>query len=89
MIVKKCKVPKVTSKSKTILTMIIINSEATQVDSFLYLGSKEGGNTTDIRKRMTMADASFRKLDNIWKAMIISRKTKDSLFKPSPVFVAV
>lgn len=89
MIVKKCKVPKVTSKSKTILTMIIINSEATQVDSFLYLGSKEGGNTTDIRKRMTMADASFRKLDNIWKAMIIRRKTKDSLFKPSPVFVAV
>lgn len=81
--------PKVTSKSKTILTMIIINSEATQVDSFLYLGSKEGGNTTDIRKRMTMAGASFRKLDNIWKAMIIGRKTKDSLFKPSPVFVAV
>lgn len=78
-----------TSKSKTILTMIIINSEAAQVDRFLYLGSKEGGNTIYIRKRMTMAGASFRRLDNIWKAMIIGRKTKDSLFKPSPVVVAL
>lgn len=35
----------------------------------------------DTRKRIAMAGTSFRRLDNIWKAMDIHRKTKVSLFK--------
>lgn len=54
------------------------------MDSFTYLGAnvtKCGGGTADIRKRIAMAGASFRRLNKIWKVTNISRKFKVSLFK--------
>ena len=71
---KKCKVLKVNNK----------NCEVEEVDSFTYLGAnvtKDGGRTTDVRNRIAMASGSFRRLDSIWKATYIGRKTKVSLFK--------
>jgi hypothetical protein len=57
---------KVNSKSKSSLN--VRNSEVEEVDNFTYLDDnviKEGGGTADIRKRIAMADASFRRLDTI------------------------
>lgn len=79
---------KVNSKSEANLT--VRNSEVEEVLSFTYLGAnvtKEGGGTADIKNRITMFGTSFRWLDNIWKAMDISRKTKVSLFKSLVLFV--
>lgn len=78
----KKKVLKVSSKSKVSLTLG--NSVAEEVDSFKYLVAnvtKDGGSTADIRKRVTMTSTSFRRLENIRKAMNIGINTKVSLFK--------
>lgn len=65
---KKCKVLKVNSKSEASLN--IRNSEVEEIHSFTYLGTnvtKKGIHvgTADTRKRIAMAGASFRRLDNI------------------------
>lgn len=74
---------KVNSNSKASLR--VRNSEAKEVDRFTYLGAivtKDDGGTADIRKRIAMTSASFRRLDdNIWKALDIGWNTKISLFK--------
>lgn len=79
---KKCKVLKVNSKREASLN--VRNSEVEEVGSFRYLGANfitDSGDRTDIRKRIAMACASFRRLDNIWKVTNISREIKVSLFK--------
>lgn len=79
---KNCKVLKVNIKSKTSLN--VGNRDIEGVDSSTYMGSnvtKDGGGTVDIRKRITMAGASFWMQDNILKITKISRKIKLSLFK--------
>lgn len=74
---------KVNSNSKASLR--VRNSESKEVDRFTYLGAnvtKDDGGTADIRKRIAMTSASFRRLDdNIWKALDIGWNTKISLFK--------
>nr|KAG5687784.1 hypothetical protein BaRGS_025678 [Batillaria attramentaria] len=79
---KKCKVLKTNSKSNASLK--VGHSEVEEVESFTYLGAnvtKDGGGTADIKKRIALASASFKRLSNIWQATNISRKTKASLFK--------
>lgn len=74
---------KMNSNSKASLR--VRNSEAKEVDRFTYLGAnvtKDDGGTADIRERIAMTNASFRRLDdNIWKASDIGWNTKISLFK--------
>lgn len=63
---KKNKVLKVNSKSEASLNTR--NTEVEEMHSFTYLGTnvtKEGIGTADTRKRIAMAGASFRRLDNI------------------------
>lgn len=63
---KKCNIyMKVNSNNKTSLR--VRNSEAKEVDRFTYLGAnvtKDDGGTADIRKRIAMTNASFRRLDD-------------------------
>ena len=78
---KKCQVMKVNSKSKEKLNVKGNNVE--EVDSFIYLGAsvtKDGGGTADIKRRIALASAQFKRLSNIWRAGDISSKTKTSLF---------
>lgn len=59
------KVMKVKSNSEA--SMTVGNSEANELNSFTYLGAnvtKDGSGTADIRKRIAMTSASFRKLDD-------------------------
>lgn len=56
---KECKVLKVNSKSEASLN--VGNCEVKVVDN----GTKDGGGTSDSRKRIAMANASFRRLENI------------------------
>lgn len=56
---------KVNSNSKASLR--VRNSEAKEVDRLTYLGAnvtKDDGGTADIRKRIAMTSASFRRLDD-------------------------
>ena len=79
---KKCKVLKVNNKSEASLN--VRNCEVEEKNSFTYLGAnvtKDDGGITNIRKRIAMAGASFRRLNKIWKVTNISRKVKVSLFK--------
>lgn len=56
---KECKVLKVNSKSEASLN--VGNCEVEVVDNV----TKDGGGTADSRKRIAMANASFRRLENI------------------------
>jgi hypothetical protein len=79
---QKCKVMKANSKSEDKLK--VGESEVEEVESFTYLGAsvtKDGGGTADIKKRVALASAQFKRLSNIWQASDISKKTKTSLFK--------
>lgn len=63
---KKSKVLKVNNKSEASLNTR--NTEVEEMHSFTYPGTnvtKEGIGTADTRKRIAMAGASFRRLDNI------------------------
>ena len=54
-----------------------------EVDAFTYLGSnvdKQGGTDADIRIRIGKARAAFHQLRSIWKATILSTKTKLRIF---------
>lgn len=69
--------------SKINASLTVENCEAEEVDSFIYLGAnvtKEDMSKADIRKRVKMAGASFRMLDNTWKATNISRETNLKVF---------
>lgn len=65
---KKCDIyiyMKVNSNNKASLR--VRNSEAKEVDRFTYLGAnvtKDDDGTADIRKRIAMTNASFRRLDD-------------------------
>lgn len=55
------------------------NGEAEEEDSFINISAnvtKDDWDIADIRKKIAMASAFFRKQDNIWMAMDISRKSK-------------
>lgn len=81
---------KVNSKINASLTME--NCETEEVDSFIYLGAnvtKEDMSTADIRKRVKMAGASFRMLDNTWKATDISRETNLKVFFVKSLILSV
>lgn len=57
---------KVNSNNKASLR--VRNTEAKEVDRFTYLGAnvtKDDGGTAEIRKRIAMTNASFRRLDDI------------------------
>ena len=78
----KCKTLRTNSKRDENLTAG--GNEIEDVESFTYLGAnvtKDGGSTADIKRRIALASASFRKLNNIWRARDINKKTKASLFK--------
>ena len=73
---------KVNSKSEVKLT--VQGNDIQEVDSFTYLGAnvtKDGGGSVDIRRRIALASAQFKRMTAIWKAGDINRKTKASLFK--------
>ena len=74
---KKCKVLKVNKKSEA--RLMVENCEVEEVDSLGANATKDGESTADVRKRIT--SASFRRLEIIWKATDIGRRTKVSLFK--------
>ena len=79
---KKCKVMKTNSKNEDKLK--VGDNEVEEVESFTYLGAnvtKDGGGTADVKRRIALASAQFKRLSNIWQAGDISRKTKSSLFK--------
>jgi len=79
---KKCKIMKTNSKSDNKLK--VGENEVEEVESFTYLGAnitKDGVGTVDVKKRVALASAQFKRLSNIWQASDISRKTKTSLFK--------
>ena len=79
---KKCKVMKVNNKSEEKLKLL--GNDVEEEESFTYLGAyvrKDGGGTADIKKRIALASAQFKRLSNIWQAGDINRKTKTSLFK--------
>lgn len=51
------------------------NGEAEEEDNFINISAnvtKDDWDIADIRKKIAMASAFFRKQDNIWKAMDIS-----------------
>ena len=78
----KCKVLRVNGKSAN--RLLVGESEIEEVESFTYLGanvSKDGGATADIKKRIALASAQFKRLSHIWQAGGINRRTKASLFK--------
>ncbi|KAK7486132.1 hypothetical protein BaRGS_00022598, partial [Batillaria attramentaria] len=71
------------TNSKSDASLTVGHSEVEGVESFTYLGAnvtKDGGGTADIKKRVALASASFKRLSNIWQATNISRKTKASLY---------
>ena len=79
---QKCKWMKVNSGNNEWLR--VRDSVVEEVDSFSYLGAqvtKDGGDTLDIKKRTALAYASFNRLNKIWRARGINRKTKATLFK--------
>ena len=48
---------------------------------------RDGGGTQDIKNRTALANASFTRLNKIWSARGIGRKTKATLFKTLVVSV--
>ena len=79
---QKCKVMKVNSKKKEPIK--VGQKAAEEVECFTYLGAnvtQDGGGTVDIRKRLALANAAFRKLSKVLLATNIGRKTKATLFK--------
>ena len=79
---QKCKWMKVNSRNNEGLR--VRESMAEEVDSFTYLGAqmtKDGGGTLDIKMRTALAYASFNRLNKVWNAGDISKKTKTTLFK--------
>jgi hypothetical protein len=51
---------------------------------FIYLGSKIDTSTSatpEIKRRISMAMVSFAKLNRIWKAKSLSRRTKAALYQ--------
>ena len=79
---QKCKWMKVNGRNNEGLR--VGDSAVEEVDSFTYLGTqvtKDGGGTLDIKKRTALAYATFNRLNKIWSARYISRKTKTTLFK--------
>ena len=51
---------------------------------FIYLGSKIDTSTSatpEIKRRISMAMVSFAKLNRIWKAISLSRRTKAALYQ--------
>lgn len=71
---KECKVLKVNSNEAS---LNVGNCEVEVVDNV----TKDGGGTADSRKRIAMANASFRRLENIKKGTNIIRKIIVSLFQ--------
>jgi hypothetical protein len=53
------------------------------VDKFPYLGSvvtKEGGNTDDVRNKISQANGASNQLQKVWKSSVISLRTKLRIF---------
>jgi len=74
----------ITKKDGKLLRLRVRDSMVEEVDSFTYLGAqvtKDGGATLGINKRTVLLYASFNRLNKIWRAKHISRKTKATLFK--------
>ena len=79
---QKCKWMKVNSRNSEGLR--VRDSVVEEVDCFTYLGAhvtRDGGGTLDVKKRTTLAYESFNRLNKIWSARGISRKTKATFFK--------
>ena len=79
---KKCKVLKSNNRSDKRLR--VDQTDVEEVDRFTYLGANvttDGGSTADLKKRIALASAAYKRLGKIWQATDIGRKTKVSLFK--------
>jgi len=65
-------------------SIVIDGEEVDQVDTFNFLGSlivRDGGSSTEIRRRLAMAKTSASSLSNIWKDKDITRATKIRVMK--------
>ena len=72
--------------------MRVRGNEIEEVENFTYLGAnvtKDGGGAVDVRRRIALASAQFKRISNIWQASNISRKIKVSLFKSLVMSVLV
>ena len=79
---QKCKVMKVNSKRDGKIQ--VEQTEIENVGWFQYLGAcvtQDGGGTSDLKRRIALANAAFRKITKIMNAKDIGRKTKITLFK--------
>jgi hypothetical protein len=64
-------------------TDLTVNGKNLEVDSFTYLGSEVdnlGGSHKDVKFRIGKVRTAFNMMGSIWKARIISLKTKVRLF---------
>ena len=78
---EKCKGMSFNSQAEEELT--IEEKAVEEVDKFEYLGatvSKQGGGTEDINNRINKARCTFKKLNKVWSAGNIRRRTKVRLY---------
>ena len=77
----KCKVLRVNGKSAN--RLLVGESEIEEVESFTYLGanvSKDGGATADIKKRIALASAQFKRLSHIYGKQVASTEGLKPLY---------
>jgi hypothetical protein len=87
---RRTRVESATRRGKTVrkVEMVTVqtceNLKTKSCGEFIYLGSKLDTSTSatpEIRRRINMAMASFGKMNRIWRANSLSRKTKSALYK--------
>jgi hypothetical protein len=87
---RRTRVESATRRGKTVRKVEMVsvqtceNLNTKSCGDFIYLGSKLDTSTSatpEIRRRINMAMASFGKMNRIWRANSLSRKTKAALYK--------
>ena len=87
---RRTRVKSATRRGKTVWKVEMVsvqtceNLKTKSCGDFIYLGSKLDTSTSatpEIRRRINMAMASFGKMNRIWRANSLSRKTKAALYK--------
>ena len=75
---------KTVRKVEMVSVMTCENLNTKSCGEFIYLGSKidtSASATPEIKRRINMAMVSFAKLNRIWKAKSLSRRTKAALYQ--------
>ena len=87
---RRTRVESATRRGKTVRKVEMVsvltceNLKTKSCGDFIYLGSKLDTSTSatpEIRRRINMAMASFGKMNRIWKAKSLSRRTKAALYQ--------